>query len=363
MRTAPLCIDGHTKGTHATMGDTEGAPLYFVMNLGFNHVGKTHIIPGRLGRTVDKEKSWRKWIPIGVSIFIVTIIMISIVRFGEFAFPFFDEDRTDGDDGPTSYNDGEWFTVENVTSNSFDIIVHDTPQGVTSLSCMPTEHIYNRLNPQMFMTRGLYKPLPTEIDLETFDPDNYDEGSLPHNARGRTIITGYQDVTFSEEYVLHDSVASCALIDHDAEPVVVESESVVVQRTLIEIPKVDGEHQPIVNVTMTKDWDGLTLHFEGAESMTWWRSSEIYLGESDYSTSETTVDEFSQHHESVSNSRYIGGIKEGQWIIGIWGGAGDGYVEHVTWYLFEYTGKDCESPDRCETPVEMTAYATLPWPL
>ncbi len=292
----------------------------------------------------------------------VAILIISIVRIGEFTLSFFDEEKDD-DDGATDHNDGKWFTVDRVTSNGFNIIVHDTPQGVTSLSCMPTEHIYNPLNPQDLMSKGLYKPLPTELNLSTFDPENYDEGSLPHNARGRTIITGFHDVTFYQRDALHDSEVRCALIDHDAEPVAVESESVVVQRTSFKIPRVEGEHQPIVNVTMTKDWDGLTLHFEGSDSMTWWKTKRIYLNESDYSTTETIVDELSEHHESVSNSQYIGGIKEGQWIIGIWGGAGDGYVEHVTWYLFEYTGKDCEIPDECKTSVEMTPYATLPWPL
>ena len=34
-----------TLATHATMGDTKGPPLYFAMYLGFNHVGRTHIIP------------------------------------------------------------------------------------------------------------------------------------------------------------------------------------------------------------------------------------------------------------------------------------------------------------------------------
>ena len=309
------------------------------------------------------EVSWRTWIYVGVSVFIAIIVLISIVRIGDFSFPFAEDDSKTDEDGGGNYNDGKYFSVVEVTSTTFDIIVHDTPQGVTSLSCMPTEHWYNRLNPQITVTRGLYKPLPTEINLSTFDPENYDQASLPHNARGRTIITGFQDVIFSYDSVLHDSEIRCSLIDHEVEPIVVGSESVVVQRTIIEIPKVDGQHQPIVNMTMTKDWDGLTLHWESPDSMTWSHSTRIYLNESDYSTPTTIVDEFSEQHESVSSSRYIGGIAEGWWIIAVWGGAGDGYVEHVTWYLFEYTEKDCERTERCETPVEMTPYATLSWPL
>lgn len=303
---------------------------------------------------VDSE--WKKWIPLAVSVFIVTIILVSIVRLGDFSILFFEDESTDDENGPKDYNDGKWFTIDGVTSTSFDIIVHDTPQGMTSLNCGPNEHIYNRLNPQGIVTELLYKPLPSEINLSTFDPENYDEDSLPHHARGSTIITGYQDVILSFNRMLHDSEISCALFEHG-------EDIPVIQRTLFQVPKVEGEHQPIVNMTMTKDWDGLTIHWESPDDMTWSHSKRIYLDESDFSTPTTIVDEFSEQHESVSSSSYIGGIAEGWWIIAVWGGAGDGYVEHVTWYEFEYTGKDCERHERCKTPVEMTPYATLSWPL
>ena len=87
----------------------------------------------------------------------------------------------------------------------------------------------------------------------------------------------------------------------------------------------------------------------------------FYLGDSDYSTTEIVVDTFTGNSESVSNSDYIGGIVEGNWLIAVWGAEANGYIEHVTWYQFEYNGKDCESPNTCETQVELTPYATYYW--
>ena len=294
---------------------------------------------------------------IGGIFFVVSIILFSIVKIGNFQH-FFQEDDSDGHDEAGNYNNGKWFTIAEESENIFIVTVTDTPQGKTILGCGPSGvELSNRLYPSASgFAESLYKPLPSEIDLDTFDPDNYDENSLPHNAHGATIITGREPVSFSFGKVLHNSVVRCALVD-------VGNENPTLQSTLIHIPKVEGEHQPIVNVSMTKDWDGLTIHWESQETMTWYSMQKFFLDGSDYSTSEINVDRFTGNPETVSNSNYIGGIAEGTWVIAVWGAESNGYIEHVTWYEFEYTGKDCENPERCKTPVEMTPYATLSWPL
>ena len=204
------------------------------------------------------------------------------------------------------------------------------------------------------LAESLYKPFPGEIDLDSFDPDHYDEDNLPQNAYGSTIITGRDPVYFQFNKVLHNSSIRCSLYDQG-------EEDPYVQQVDLHIPRVSGEHQNIVNVSMTKDWDGLTLHFESPSTMSWYSKSRIFLDGYDYSTSEIIVDTNQEGLDMVSNSDYIGKIAEGTWIITVFGADQDGYIEHITWYQFEYTGNDCDYPDSCESEVEITPYATYYW--
>jgi hypothetical protein len=295
---------------------------------------------------VSVELLSNHWLRIALSILIAAVVILSIVEFQKI---------TGSNEDSTDIPDSEFFSIGKVSSGSFEVIVHDTPQGRTTLSCVPY-HWYDRLNPQYQPNELLYKPMPGELNLSSFDPDDYDEESLPHNAIGATIITGFEDVVFKFDTILHDSIIRCSLLDSSEEYPVIQTSEVIIARA-------EGQHNPIVNVTMTNDWDGLTLHWESDQTATWFRSKSIFLDGSDYSTPTTTVDQFSQTHEPVSHSRYIGGIAEGKWIISVFGGDGDGYIEYVTWYEFEYNGRECESPDTCKEEVEMTPYATLEWPL
>ena len=304
---------------------------------------------------MEKKSLPKKWMYAGGAIFLILIVLFSILKIGFLGFDF-QEDDSNSYDEDGDYNNGKWFTVTEESENLFSVTVTDTPQGKTILGCNPfgTE-LSNRLYPyQSNLAETLYKPLPGEIDLDTFDPDNYDENSLPHHAHGATIITGIDPVSFSFGKVLHNSQIKCRLTD-------VGHEEPTIQVTIIQVPRVEGVHQPIVNVSMTNDWDGLTIHWESQETTEWHSRFMFYLGDSDYSTTEIVVDTFTGNSESVSNSDYIGGIVEGNWLIAVWGAEANGYIEHVTWYQFEYNGKDCESPNTCETQVELTPYATYYW--
>ena len=297
---------------------------------------------------------FQKPVRVAGSIIILCLFLSSIAWVGSYSLTFFDNDEPDShDNGPI---EDEWFTVEETSMNQFNITVNDTPLGKTILSCSPLGPEYgNRLNPSYTsLAESLYKPFPGEIDLDSFDPDHYDEDNLPQNAYGSTIITGRDPVYFQFNKVLHNSSIRCSLYDQG-------EEDPYVQQVDLHIPRVSGEHQNIVNVSMTKDWDGLTLHFESPSTMSWYSKSRIFLDGYDYSTSEIIVDTNQEGLDMVSNSDYIGKIAEGTWISTVFGADQDGYIEHITWYQFEYTGNDCDYPDSCESEVEITPYATYYW--
>ena len=289
------------------------------------------------------------------SIIILCIFLSSIAWVGSLSLTFFDNDEPDSNENDDP-SEGEWFTVKETSMNHFNITVHDTPLGKTILSCSPSGAEYgNRLNPSYKpLVESLYKPFPGEIDLDTFDPENYDEDNLPHNAYGSTIITGRDPVYFQFSKVLHNSSIRCSLYDQG-------EDNPYVQEVVLQIPLVSGNHQQIVNVSMTKDWDGLTLHFERPTTTSWYSTSMIFLNGCDYSTSEVIVDTNQEGDDLVSNSDYIGAVDEGTWIITVFGAEQDGYIEHITWYQFDYDGNDCDYPDSCETQVEVTPYATYNW--